>query len=174
MDKAVETKGVERFLHYIDKANDKVGQVVYLVLIPLTVVTMTEVIARYVFNSPTMWAWDVNLQAFGIVILLSGGYVLLHGRHVRIEALTPYIPQTARLVIELLAMLLIMWVAAILIWQGTIAGWDAFVARETTSSTWAPPIFHIKMLFPVAGLLLLSQSLANFIRTFLTLLRREG
>jgi TRAP-type mannitol/chloroaromatic compound transport system permease small subunit len=167
-------KGLERFLHYIDQANEKVGQFVYLLLIPLTIVTITEVIARYVFNSPTMWAWDVNLQAFGIVILLSGGYVLLHGRHVRLEAITPYMPRTARLVIELIAMLLIMWVAIVFMWQGTIAGWDAFVARETTSSMWAPPVYHIKMLFPVAGLLLLFQGLANFIRAFLTLLGREG
>ncbi|MBI2831005.1 MAG: TRAP transporter small permease [Chloroflexi bacterium] len=148
--------------------------VVRFLLIPLAIVTLTEVIARYVFNSPTVWAWDVNLQIFGVIILLSGGYTLLHDRHVKIEAITMHLPLKPKLVTELIAMLLLMYVAVVLTWQGGQAGWEAFVSRERLNSIWGPPIFHIKMLLPVAGVLLLFQSLAKFVRDLSTLLRREG
>lgn len=53
-------KGLERFLHYIDTTNDKVGRGVAFLLVPLAIITITEVVARYVFDRPTLWAWDTN------------------------------------------------------------------------------------------------------------------
>ena len=102
-------KGGERFLHYIDVTNNKIGQTVAFVLIPMALITIYEVVSRYVFNSPPLWAWDVNLQLFGIVILLGAGYTLLKDRHVKVEAVLMYLPNRARLIIEIIGMLVLLW-----------------------------------------------------------------
>lgn len=164
-------KGLERFLHYIDVINDKIGQGVAYVLIPLALITIFEVVSRYVFNSPTIWAWDVNLQFFGIVILLGAGYTLLKDRHVKVEAVLMYLPDRARVVIEIIGMLLLLWVAVILVWQGGEWGWESFVRKVKLDTIWAPYIFHIRMLVPVGGALLALQGLAKLIRNIQVLSR---
>lgn len=156
---------LERFCYYVDTVNDKVGLTVRFMLIPLAIVTLIEVIARYCFDKPTIWAWDTNLQFFGIVILLGCGYSLLHNRHTAIEAVTEHLSPRARSILELVSMLMIMFVAAILIWQGGMEGWASFIKKEKLNTIWAPPIFQIKILYPIAGLLLLFQALAKFVRS---------
>ncbi len=155
---------LEHFLHYIDRINEKIGQGVSFLLIPIAIITIIEVILRYIFNKPTLWVWDTNLQIFGIVILLGVGYTLLHDRHVRVEVIMTRVPPKVRLFLELLAMLMLMYVAAELVWQGGINGWESFVNRERLNTIWAPPIFQIKMLYPIAGILLFFQCVAKIIR----------
>ncbi len=168
------SSGLETFLRLIDTVNHKVGTVVGYILLPLAIVTLFEVIARYVFDAPTIWAWDTNVQIFGVVILLGVGYTLLNGRHVSIEAVTERLPPRTKLTFELVAMLLIMFIAVIFVWQGGMEGWQSFVSREKMSTLWAPPIFHIKMLYPIAGILLFIQALAKFIRDLSKLVRLEA
>ncbi len=163
-------KTLERFLHYIDTINEKTGSVVAYLLYALVFVTLFEVVARYVFNVPTIWAWDVNLQIFGIVILLGGGYDLLHGAHISIDAIPEKLSPRGRLVLGLIGMLVLMFVAVVLVVWGGIVGWQAFVAKQRLNTLWAPYVFHIRMLYPVCGLLLFFQGLAKFIRDLRSLL----
>lgn len=151
------------FLQYIDKVNDKIGKGISFLLLPIAVITVIEVILRYVFNKPTLWVWDTNLQIFGIIILLGVGYTLLYDRHVRVEVIITRVPPIGRVVLELIALLMLMYVAVELLWQGGIDGWESFIERERLNTIWAPPIFHIKMLYPIAGTLLFFQCLAKLI-----------
>jgi TRAP-type mannitol/chloroaromatic compound transport system permease small subunit len=151
------------FLHGINIVNEKVGQGVRFLLIPLLIVTLAEVILRYAFNAPTIWAWDLNLQIFGAVILLGGAYTLLHDKHTRVDLILIYLPRRCKSVLESIAMLLVMFVALILTWQGGIEGWESVVTQEKLNTTWAPPIYHIKMLLPISGVLLFFQAIAKFI-----------
>lgn len=48
-------------LRYIDAINECTGKGVGFLIIPITLIITLEVILRYVFNRPTIWAWDVNL-----------------------------------------------------------------------------------------------------------------
>ncbi len=165
---------LERLFNYVDIVNEKVGLSIRFLLLPLAGATLTEVIARYFFNKPTIWAWDTNLQIFGAVILLGAGYTLLHNRHIAIEAVTEHLPPRGKLALEMVAMLMVMFVAAIIVWQGGIEGWDSFIKKEKLNTLWAPPIFPIKMLYPIAGALLLFQALAKFIRDLSKLVMREA
>ena len=51
---------VKAVLHAIDVLNEKMGNAVGWIIIPLALLIVMEVILRYVFNKPTMWAWDVD------------------------------------------------------------------------------------------------------------------
>ena len=50
-----------------------------------------------------------------------------------------------------------------LIWFGFSFAWESFENAETTGTLWSPPIWPIKFTIPIAGVLLLLQSIANLI-----------
>ena len=168
----IEFGWLERFAHRIDTINDKVGKIVAFLIIPLTGVIVYSVILRYIFNKPQVWTWDLSLEFFGFIILLGVGYTLLQGKHIRIDIVVSSLPQRARKIVELLALLVILFVAAILLWQGGIKGWESMLEKERLSSAWAPYVFPVKMMFPIAAILLIFQVIAQAIR-LLTPPKRE-
>ena len=44
-----------------------------------------EVVARYMFNSPTSWATEATTMLFVAYTILSGGYLLLHRGHIKVD-----------------------------------------------------------------------------------------
>jgi TRAP-type mannitol/chloroaromatic compound transport system permease small subunit len=52
---------------------------------------------------------------------------------------------------------------------------DSVAYRETLSSAWAPPIYPVKIIIPVAAAMLLLQGVAKFTRDLhMALTGREG
>ena len=75
------------FLRYVDAINSWVGRVIGFAVIPITVIATIEVLLRYAFNRPTIWAWEVNIQLMASTVTLGAGYALLHGAHVKMDAI---------------------------------------------------------------------------------------
>ena len=44
-----------------------------------------EVIARYAFTAPTMWAYDISRMFAGALFMLGAGYGLSKGVHIRAD-----------------------------------------------------------------------------------------
>src|SRR6266545_3713748 len=74
-------------LHAIDRLNVLVGSVVAVLVPAMIVVICCEVVARYVFNSPTIWTHDLSVFMFGYLGLLSGGYIHKLQRHISVDIL---------------------------------------------------------------------------------------
>jgi TRAP-type mannitol/chloroaromatic compound transport system permease small subunit len=46
-----------------------------------------EVIARYVFNAPTIWSFDLTYMLYGAMFMLGAAYALHKGAHIRTDFL---------------------------------------------------------------------------------------
>lgn len=156
-------KNIHAFLKVITTANDFIGRYISLLVIPLVLITTINVVARYVFNSPTVWCTDVNMQIFSIIVLFGGAFGIVHKSHVRVDVLTSRLRPVARSWVELITSGLFFFAYGILLWQSTIVGLESFQQKEVYTSIWSPPIYPLKMLIPVAILLLLLQGLCDFI-----------
>src|SRR5262245_66599544 len=44
-----------------------------------------EVFARYFFNAPTIWAYDMTYILYGTFFMLGSAYTLLRGKHIRTD-----------------------------------------------------------------------------------------
>ncbi len=62
-----------KILQTIDNMNEWVGRIASFGYVAILLIQVMEVILRYVFNSPTIWAWDINAQLFMGVSILGGG-----------------------------------------------------------------------------------------------------
>ncbi len=170
----VSKSKVEYSLHYIDLINDWAGKMFSFAFIPLTLIAVFEVVSRYIFNRPTVWAWDINIQLLAIITMFGGGYTLLKGEHVIVDIFVNRISLRKRAVIDSITGLLILFAVGVLVWEATQMGWESFLRRETLPSIWQPAIYPLKMTVPIGALLLFLQGLAMFIRNCITALHSGG
>ena len=164
----------KRFADWIDILNEWVGYVLSFLILPMTLISVIEVILRYVFNRPTIWAWDINMMLLGALTVMAGGYALLKEGHVAMDVFVSRVSVRVRAVIALITALLFFFGIGILIWQSGIAAWDSFLMREEVNSVWRPPLYPLKMLWPIGILLLVLQGVAGFIRNLNKARSKEG
>jgi len=127
-------------------------------------VICVEVVMRYVFNSPTVWAQESMQYLSGVTYMMGGAYTLYAGAHVKMEILYQTWSRRRRAIVDLLTFPAFLIFAGVLFWKGWQFAWASILLRETTFSGWAPPIYPVKATIPIGCLLLLLQGVAKFCR----------
>jgi TRAP-type mannitol/chloroaromatic compound transport system permease small subunit len=155
---------IKKFLSLVDVVTEKVGKAISLLVILIMVITTIEVTARYVFNSPTIWAWPINRELFGVFILFGGAYTLLHGGHIRIEILYNRFPRRVKLIATLIALACFVAFIGVLVWQGAWMAANSLMSGERASGTFHIPLYPFKILIPIAAFLFLLEGIAHFLR----------
>jgi len=160
-------------LRLIDAINNVVGRILSFLLIPLMVITAIEVVSRYFFSRPTIWAWDINIQIFGIIVIFGGGFALLHNAHVSVDVVVEHLNIRVRAFLDLITSVLFFFAYGILLWQTGLVAWESMKIKELYSTTLALPIYVLKALIPLAVVLLFLQGIAKFIRDLMIVLHHK-
>jgi TRAP-type mannitol/chloroaromatic compound transport system permease small subunit len=153
------------FCRVIDWINEQGGTLISFLILILVVVVLYEICARYLFNRPTIWAQEISQMIYGAYVILLGGYVLRRGGHVNVEILYGKFSPRTRAIIDLFTWLLFFFFCGLLLIKGWEMAWDSFKVRETEPTSFAPPVYPIKMMIPLGALLILLQGLARFLRS---------
>ena len=157
------------FLKFIDAVNDRVGNLLSYFLFFFFVLLLMEVILRYFFNSPTVWANELAQMLFGAYAILAGGYILRTGGHVNVDILYSRLSRKQRAVLDIVtSSLFFLFCGMLLVYGGSLA-WDSLARFEHSQSAWNPPLYPAKLMIPLAALLLILQGLAKLIRDILIL-----
>src|SRR5215208_5840589 len=82
---AEPSSGLIRAVRVIDKFTDTTGTWVAWLSMPLVAVVAYEVIARYAFNAPTIWSFDMTFMLYGTIFMLGAAYALHKGAHIRTD-----------------------------------------------------------------------------------------
>jgi TRAP-type mannitol/chloroaromatic compound transport system permease small subunit len=136
-------------------------------LIPLLILELVyDTAARYVFNAPTEWSYDVSYMLYGVIFMLGAAYTLHIDRHVRIETIYAKLSPRAKALIDAVGYVIFFFPVMIaLIYYGGMFALKSWKLLEAGGdSMWQPPIYPFKTVLPVAALLLTLQGLAEFIR----------
>ena len=155
---------INRFFCAVDAICEKTGRAVCLLICLIMVTTTVEVVARYVFNHPTLWVWPTNRQLFGIFILFAGIYTMYKNGHIRVEILYDHFPPRLKSIARWVAMVSFLLFMVALILQGARMGWNALMAGETATGAFPIPLFPLKLLIPLTALLFLLEGMAAFSR----------
>lgn len=124
-----------------------------------------DVVARYVFNAPTVWGSDLVICIAGVHYLLSGAGALQRGDHVRIDVIYNQLPARAKYVSDIIANFIIIAVLIALIWFGVAQAVPSIHDWETTGTAWnAPTPVVMKLAIPVGAALMLIQAIVNLTR----------
>jgi len=138
-----------------------------LILFPaLIFVSVYEVVARYVFNAPTLWAFDLTFMIHGALFILIGGYGLQKNAHVRIDVLSTRLPKPVQHAANILTYVFLVIPA---VWIVTDAAIRRSISAYQTGevelvSAWSPIIwpFFVALALGMAALCL--QSIVETIR----------
>lgn len=149
------------FNRWISRVNGLAGEFVAYWSVIAVVVYYYEVIARYVFNSPTNWAHESMFLMFGMQYLLAGGYVLREGAHVRVDVIYNYFSNRGKAIVDLFTSIFFFIFVITLL----ITGWtffiDSYKVSEVSFTEWAISYWPIKFALPLGAMLLLLQGIAQ-------------
>lgn len=128
-----------------------VGVLAAALLVPLVLATTWEVVARYAFGAPTIWAYEVGYTLTGSHFLLALAYTLRQGEHIRIDVLSGHLSPAARRAIDAIAYALVLPILLWLTW--TLWGYaSSGYARGETSGQSALnlPVWPFRAVFCLA------------------------
>ncbi len=157
---------MKRALLAIDVLSQWSGKIFSFLALAVVGVIAFEVVMRYGFNAPTIWAQETMQYLCGVLYMMGGAYALYAGEHVKVEVLHERFPPRIRALLDLITFPLFFLFCGTLLWLGGEFAWESVLLRETTFSGWAPPIYPIKLTIPLGAFLLLLQGLAKFVRDF--------
>jgi TRAP-type mannitol/chloroaromatic compound transport system permease small subunit len=154
-----------KFAQLINALNEKVGFYgAYLILL-LVGVSFYEVIARYLFNAPTIWGFEATTFLFGVHFVLAFGYTHKYNGHVAVDVIETRLSNKARLILRIIANLVLFIPAILLLVIGSIiyagTSWGQW---EVNSTSWAPPLYPFKTLMAIGFILLFLQGIAKLIQ----------
>lgn len=162
---------MDRLLRYVDRASDALGMIGGWLLLPLSFFVAYEVVLRYVFDSPTIWVWDLGMQLQAAIVALGGSYALRTNSHVSIDILVSKLSPRLRAILESITDALLVVGVSVLLWRLWISAQYAVTIHEKWTSYWAPPVYPLKVLIVVAVAIMLLQAIARWIRTLQSVVR---
>jgi TRAP-type mannitol/chloroaromatic compound transport system permease small subunit len=156
-----------RVTNFIDKLSGFTGQFVALWSIIAVFIYYYEVIARYVFNSPTDWAHESMFLMFGMQYLISGAYALREGSHVRVDVVYSLLPDRGKALVDVISSLFFFIFTIALLWTGWTFASDAMSVWEVSFTEWAIQYWPVKLAMPIGAALITLQGIAHLIKDIL-------
>ncbi|MBB97508.1 MAG: C4-dicarboxylate ABC transporter substrate-binding protein [Rhodobacteraceae bacterium] len=117
-----------------------IGRVTMMLVVLLTSVMIYEVILRYAFEAPTLWANELSLWIAGFVFLCAGLYAMQQRSHIRIFLLYDVLPRWLQRVCDVITTALILVFAFALIYGGYGEALTKLHRWETFGTAFDPPI----------------------------------
>jgi TRAP-type mannitol/chloroaromatic compound transport system permease small subunit len=127
----------------LDHISHLLGGVAQVLVMILVSSMMYEVIARYVFDAPTLWAFDISYMLNGTIFLLGAAYTLQADAHVRIDFLSTKLSKQVQQWINGIFYFFILGpIFSVFGKVATGKAWRAFTTAEVESvSPWAPLVW---------------------------------
>ena len=165
--KARQASVMRAVLDCIERINTSVGILAAWIVAPLIFATVYEVISRYVFNSPTIWAFEVGYMAMGANFLLGAAFALREKAHIRIDVAYSHFPPRGKALVDVVGYALVFIpFGAWLSYRLAEYAWTAFETGETSGeSAWNPPIWPLRVVFFLGFALLTLQAVAELAKS---------
>jgi len=162
-----------RLSRAIDWLNERVGQLVYWLILAAVVVSAGNAMVRYLFDMSSNGWLELQWYLFSAVFLLAAGYTLLHNEHVRIDVVISHLPPRVRAWIDLLGGLFFLLPMAVIIlalsWPIVV---ESYTRHEFSADAGGLLRWPVKLLIPVGFLLLALQGVSEIIKRAAFLLGR--
>ena len=157
---------MERFLLFIDRLSMWMGKTFAWCILILTFAVSYEVFVRYVLRAPTAWAYDVSYIMYGALFIMAGAYTVSRDGHVRADVIYRLWPPRVQATVDLTLYILFYFPGVLaLIYSGYVFARMSWMFGET--SVYSPasiPIYQLKALIPIAGVVLALQGVSEVVR----------
>lgn len=144
------------------------GRLGALIVLPLVLAMVFEVISRYVFAAPTLWAFELSYMMMGAIFLLGLSYALLVGQHVNVDFIHQRMPPRAIALIDTIGYLLLTCMLTWMLITLVRNVGDVYRSGEGSGlSAWNPKIWPYRLVYVVGFALFALQSFAKLLENLL-------
>ena len=160
-------KFVSRIVGLIDRLTGIFGNLGAWLVVPLFSIMTYEVIARFFFDLPTFWAYELAYMITGAHFTLGIALVLRQRQHIRIDFLYSILPRRAQAGIDFVVyvcfLLPVVWWMT---WRLGAVAVEAFRVGEVSGeSGWNPVIWPLRTVvafgFGLFGLQLIAEAIKS-------------
>jgi TRAP-type mannitol/chloroaromatic compound transport system permease small subunit len=152
-------------VQFIENFNLWLGRQVAWLYLGAVAVTFYEVLARYLFNAPTTWAFEITIFLCATGYLLSGPNVTAKDQHIAITSVTEIVGPRVRWWMRLMALVVGLFAITGMSYAAWRSGIQAWTIWERTGSAYnAPTPAFIKPMIGIAGVLVCLQLAIQLIR----------
>jgi TRAP-type mannitol/chloroaromatic compound transport system permease small subunit len=150
----------------LDAVTRVTGMAIAWLIVPMVLSLVWEVTARYLFNAPTTWAYDMTFMLYGTFFMVGSAWTLQRGGHIRTDSFYANWTKRTRARVDLACYLVFFFPAlAIFAWLGWEYFWKSFQQNERiVTSPWLPIVWPFKFMMPASAVLLLLQGISECIK----------
>ena len=164
-----------RVVRIIDSISIGSGKLVAWLIFPMVGSLVVEVVARYVFDSATLWAYDITFMLYGTFFMLGAAYTLQQQGHIRTDSFYSAWSVKQQVWVDTACYLVFFFPAMIAF---LVVTWDYFTLsfaqnERNVTSPWMPIIYPFKFVMPLSTLLLLIQGVSEFLKSVYAGLKGE-
>ena len=149
----------------IDALNERVGRLVYWLVLAAVLLSAGNAIVRKLFNMSSNSLLEAQWYLFSAVFLLCSGYTLLRNEHVRIDVIVGRLSTKAQTWIDILGTIFFLLPMALLF---VYLSWPVFVRtfthNEISTNAGGLVIWPARLLVPIGFTLLSLQGVSELIK----------
>lgn len=172
-DPALHAPG-NMFTRALDWLTENSGLFVSLWTVNAVCVYFYEVVSRYIFDAPTIWAHQASYLMFGMQYLLAGGFALLHGDHVRVDVVYIKLPTRGQIGMDIFTSIFFFIFSVALAGSCWRFFFDSLDMREVTEETWQVQFYPVKAMMVLGAILLTLAGISKLIKDVQLFVRSAG
>ncbi len=175
MDKVqTKPKGITQIIMPFESIIRALGLTCGVICLLIALLVASGVVARYWFNQPLGWTFELNNFMFVAMVFLAAAFTLQGGGHVKIDILYIRLSRRTQLILDLCTSVLALSFLCWLDWLVFSSALHSLSIGETSVlQSW--PMFPVRLLLPIGTTLFIIQLLIEMGRDFTSLKKlREG
>jgi TRAP-type mannitol/chloroaromatic compound transport system permease small subunit len=133
-----------------------------------------EVIARYVFNSPTNWVHESMFLMYGMQYMLCGAYAYREDQHVRVDVIYTKFSPRGKAIADIVTSVFFFIFILTMLWTGTRFALDAVNNGEVSFTEWGIQYWVVKLTLPLGAALMALQGLSKLIKDIVFVTSRRA
>ena len=155
-----------RVIRVLDKFSGAFIYAVMLLLAPLILSNVVEVLMRYVWEEPTVWAADMTVMTYGSLFMLGAAYALREGAHVRTDIFWDgFSDRTKGLIDSFSYLFLFLPVMGVLFAISIDDFLYAYsIGERSTLGLWQPILWPFRGVVPLSAALLFLQGVSELLK----------
>jgi TRAP-type mannitol/chloroaromatic compound transport system permease small subunit len=163
-----------RLTDAIEWVNVRVGEYVAYWAILSVFVYYYEVIARFVFNSPTNWVHESMFLMFGMQYMLCGAYAYREDQHVRVDVIYAKFSKRGKALADVITSVFFFIFVGTMLWTGGRFALDSIQFNEHSFTEWGIQYWPVKLAIPIGAAMLLLQGVSRLLKDLVILTHREA
>ena len=152
-------------MRFIDRLSDALAAVAGWAYFAVGLMLGYEVVARYFFTAPTIWAEELSRLVFIWATFLAAAALLRRNQHIRVTALTALMGAPGRRAARLVSLAFVVAFCALVVWYGLDAPINSYLRGRTSGSMLDIPAWWMQAAVPLGFALLGVQAALAFART---------